>query len=61
MNTSVDPILDKAIAGERLLGDEIQHLFDHGGLLELGQAADAVRRQKKESPAKEASCRVISG
>jgi len=46
MKASVDPILDKAIAGERLSGDEIQHLFDHGGLLELGQAADAVRRQK---------------
>jgi cyclic dehypoxanthinyl futalosine synthase len=42
----VDAILDKATAGERLGGDEIQNLFDHGGLLELGQAADAVRRQK---------------
>ncbi len=42
----VDVILDKAIDGNRLSGDEIQHLFDCGGLLELGQAADAVRRQK---------------
>ena len=46
MTHNVDPILDKAIAGERLETDEIQALFDHGGLLELGQAADAVRRRK---------------
>jgi cyclic dehypoxanthinyl futalosine synthase len=46
MSTSVDTILDKAIDGERLAESEIQTLFDHGGLLELGQAADAVRRRK---------------
>ena len=46
MTTSTDSILDKAIAGQRLAAGEIQVLFDHGGLLELGQAADAVRRSK---------------
>ena len=46
MNNNVDSILDKAIEGKRLDQDEIQALFDNGGLLELGQAADAVRRRK---------------
>jgi cyclic dehypoxanthinyl futalosine synthase len=46
MNSNVDRILDKAIEDKRLDRDEIQTLFDHGGLLELGQAADAVRRRK---------------
>jgi cyclic dehypoxanthinyl futalosine synthase len=46
MNTDVNAILDRAIEGTRLSQDEIQSLFDHGGLLELGQAADVVRRHK---------------
>jgi cyclic dehypoxanthinyl futalosine synthase len=46
MPSSVDFILDKSREGERLDQEEIQFLFDHGGLLELGQAADAVRRHK---------------
>jgi cyclic dehypoxanthinyl futalosine synthase len=46
MTQTVDSILDKAIEGERLDRDEIQALFDNGGLLELGQAADTVRRRK---------------
>ena len=46
MPSSVDSILDNAIAGERLDESEIQTLFDHGELLALGQAADAVRRRK---------------
>jgi cyclic dehypoxanthinyl futalosine synthase len=46
MSHSVDSILDKAVAGDRLARNEIQALFDDGGLLELGQAAAAVRRQK---------------
>lgn len=45
MNIDVNTILDKATEGTRLSQDEIQSLFDHGGLLELGQAADAVRRR----------------
>jgi cyclic dehypoxanthinyl futalosine synthase len=46
---TVSAILDKAVAGERLERDEIQRLFDEGGLLELGQAADVVRRRKTDS------------
>ena len=42
---TVSAILDKAIAGSRLDRSEIQLLFDEGGLIELGQAADAVRRR----------------
>jgi len=45
---SANQILDKAVAGERISGGEIQRLFDEGSLLELGQAADAVRRQKTD-------------
>ncbi len=45
--SGIDAILDKAIDGDRLLRDEIQLLFDEGGLLELGQAADAVRQRKQ--------------
>jgi cyclic dehypoxanthinyl futalosine synthase len=46
MNSIVDRILDRASEGTRLEAHDIQSLFDHGGLLELGQAADAVRRRK---------------
>jgi cyclic dehypoxanthinyl futalosine synthase len=53
MPTSVDTILDQAIAGTRLEQEDIQALFDNGGLLELGQAADVVRRRK--NPATEAT------
>jgi cyclic dehypoxanthinyl futalosine synthase len=45
---SVSEILDRAVAGERISGDEIARLFTHSDLIELGQAADAVRRQKTE-------------
>jgi len=42
---TVTGILDKAVAGDRLDRAEIERLFADGGLLELGQAADAVRRR----------------
>ena len=45
MTTRIDTILDKAIAGDRLERDEILALFEEGALLELGQAAAAVRRR----------------
>lgn len=45
---TVSAILDKAIAGTRITGGEIQRLFDEGDLLELGQAADAIRRRKTD-------------
>ena len=35
MKKNVDNILDRAIDGIRLEQDDIQTLFDHGGLLEL--------------------------
>ena len=44
--SGVDQILDRAVAGYRLDGPQIQVLFDRGHLLELGQTADAVRRRK---------------
>ena len=44
--SGIDAILDKAVDGVRLTRDEIQSLFDDGGLLELGQAAAAVRETK---------------
>ncbi len=50
---AVEKILDKAVDGGRLGRDEIQALFDEGGLLELGQAAAAVRRRR--NPAAEAT------
>jgi cyclic dehypoxanthinyl futalosine synthase len=45
---SVNQILDKAVSGGRLDRGEIERLFDEGDLLELGQAADAVRRRKTD-------------
>ncbi len=45
---TVHKILDKAVAGERIDRAEIEQLFDEGGFLELGQAADAVRRKKAD-------------
>jgi cyclic dehypoxanthinyl futalosine synthase len=45
MKQDIDSILDRTIEGTRLEADDIQFLFDHGGLLELGQAADAVRHR----------------
>lgn len=42
-------ILDAAIDGRRLTAENITELFDHGGLLELGQAAAAVRRRHTDS------------
>lgn len=44
MNTKT--VLEKASAQKRLSFDEAMALFAHAGLLELGEAADAVRRQK---------------
>ena len=45
----ISAILDKAVAGERLSAEEIQRLFDEGNLLDLGQAADEVRRRKTDT------------
>jgi cyclic dehypoxanthinyl futalosine synthase len=45
MSTSVDTILDRAIAGQRLERDDLLTLFDNADLLELGQAAHSVRER----------------
>ena len=39
---TVQEILDKAVAGERIDRGEIERLFAEGSLLELGQAADVI-------------------
>jgi len=46
MVSSVFDILGRAVAGRRLSTEEITALFEEGNLLELGQAAAAVRREK---------------
>jgi cyclic dehypoxanthinyl futalosine synthase len=45
---TVSAILDKTVAGDRIDEAEIERLFAEGRLLELGQAADAVRRRKTD-------------
>lgn len=42
-------ILDRAVSGHRLAPEDLQRLFDEAGLLELGQAADRIRRTKNRS------------
>jgi cyclic dehypoxanthinyl futalosine synthase len=44
--SDIDTVLERAVDGDRLERGEIQRLFDDGDLLELGQAAAAVRRRK---------------
>jgi cyclic dehypoxanthinyl futalosine synthase len=46
---TANQILDTALAGERIDRAEIEKLFAEGELLDLGQAADAVRRRKTEA------------
>ncbi|MCG2721413.1 MAG: dehypoxanthine futalosine cyclase [Thermodesulfovibrionales bacterium] len=43
---NIKTVLGKASAQKRISFDEAAALFAHAGLLELGEAADAVRRQK---------------
>src|ERR1043166_5700915 len=50
MNTTMQKILDKAIAGERLSFDEGVGLFDCKDLNALGRAADAVTRRLHPEP-----------
>jgi len=45
VSSSVTAILDRAVAGQRLDRGELQLLFDEAPLLELGQAAAAVRER----------------
>jgi cyclic dehypoxanthinyl futalosine synthase len=48
--TDIQPILDRAAAGDRLDREEILQLFEAAPLLELGQAAAAVRRRRHPDP-----------
>ena len=47
---SIDGILERAIAGERLDEAQILRLFEEGSLLELGQAANEVRWRRWPTP-----------
>ena len=42
----IDDIAEKVYAGERITGDDALRLFHHTNVVELGQLADFVRRQK---------------
>jgi cyclic dehypoxanthinyl futalosine synthase len=44
-NNAVDAILDRAVAGERLNREDLDYLFEEAPLLQLGQAAHAVRER----------------
>jgi cyclic dehypoxanthinyl futalosine synthase len=45
MSDAVDAILDRAVEGQRLDHRDLLVLFEHGPLLEVGQAAHAVRER----------------
>ena len=47
---SIDQILDKAVAGQRLTPEEGVQLFDCHDLVKLGRAADAVTRRMHPEP-----------
>jgi cyclic dehypoxanthinyl futalosine synthase len=47
---SIDVLLDRVAGGSRLAADEILALFRGAPLLELGQAADTVRRRRHPEP-----------
>ena len=49
--TAVEAILDRAIAGTRLGPEELQRLFEEGRLLDLGWAADRIRRRHVDADA----------
>ncbi len=42
----IDDIAEKVYAGERITGEDALRLFHHTNIVELGQLADFVRRQK---------------
>ena len=44
--TGIDDIAEKVYAGERITGADALRLFHHTNVVELGQLADFVRRQK---------------
>src|SRR5437764_12441424 len=48
MAASIQPILDRSVAGERLTADECRQLLDSRDLARIGVAADAVRQEKND-------------
>ncbi len=50
MVASIVPVLDKAVAGERLTPDECLQLMESNDLTALGRAADAVARRLHPEP-----------
>ena len=46
MDSTIHPILEKALSAERLNFDDALTLFKTHDLLALGQAADIIRQQK---------------
>ena len=46
MKPSVQPILDKALAGERLTADDCTALLESNDIARIGVAADEIRQQK---------------
>ncbi|MDA0833565.1 MAG: dehypoxanthine futalosine cyclase [Planctomycetota bacterium] len=50
MSSDITPLLDKAVAGERLTSDEGLKLLESHDLLAIGQAANAVTKRMHPSP-----------
>jgi cyclic dehypoxanthinyl futalosine synthase len=50
VDAAIDPILDRAVAGERLMDGEAERLFESHDLLALGRAAHAVRMRRHPAP-----------
>ncbi len=46
MTTDIQPILDKALAGERLTADDCTRLLESHDIARIGVAADEIRRRK---------------
>lgn len=50
MSSAITPLLERAVAGERLSPEQGLELLQNGDLLELGRAADAVSRRLHPEP-----------
>src|SRR5204863_3502413 len=48
MSASIQPILDKALAGERLSSEDCTALLESKDLARIGVAADAIRQRKND-------------
>jgi len=49
MRGSIQPILDKALCGERLTADDCTALLESKDFVRIGMAADEIRRQKNDA------------